>query len=268
MVNVCFDATTAGSLHLTKEPETGNYIKSEDIVCLEWMMDIGYLKDGIKSKYRSEFPGKLIMHGYYGTESEEGIPEIGERCLDDWDTLVEHLENDEPVRVWYGDSPHALCGFYNVCTLLQNYNNDVFAMYAPKFAKGHKTWYLVNSWGTVNQTRLGEYFEAERLMGKNEINLYAEHWKKLVEENAPVRAVISGVPTSVDIDFYDRFIEHNLPDEPLKEAMLIGNTMDAYHLGVYSSWLEYRVQCMIDEGKIKVVEDSDERAMLRVIQKA
>lgn len=267
MLNVVFDAVTAGGLRLTKDKETDDWIQGKDIICLEWMLDIGYLREGIESSYRRELPGKMIMHGYYGEESEKGIPEIGEKSLQDWKTLINRLNKGEAVRIWYGDSPNALCGMYNVCTLLRSYDNDVFAMYAPSYAKGPKRWYLANSWGSFNYTNLGEYLDLQRLMDKNEIKLYAEHWDELVEENAPLRAVISGVPTSVDEDFYDRFLDRNLPDEPIKEAVLIGNTMSAYTLGIYSSWLEIRIQKMIDCGKIKVVTDSDEQAVQRVIQR-
>ena len=56
MLNIVFDELTAGGLRLTKDPGTSGYICGEDIVCLVWMLDIGYLKGGISGDYRLELP--------------------------------------------------------------------------------------------------------------------------------------------------------------------------------------------------------------------
>ncbi len=51
MINVVFDGSVSGSLHITREPGTDRCIKDRDILCLAWMLDIGSLKDGIESEY-------------------------------------------------------------------------------------------------------------------------------------------------------------------------------------------------------------------------
>ena len=267
MVDICFCASTAGSLYYAKKLAYGASAKGEDVIFFSWMMDIGYLKEGIESPYRSELPGKLLMQSYYGWGNKEGIPGIGERCLKTWKTLITRLENGESARVWYGDAPDDLCGLFHLCTLLQNYKNDIFNMPTPRFAQDGKRRYFANSWAAIEPVSISKFVDTMTLMDKNEIKLYAEHWQKLTDENAPLRAVISGVPTSVDEDFYDRFLEHNLPKEPLKESELIGNTLGAYNLGISCCWLEHRVQSMIDEGKIRVVKDSDVEAIKRIIQR-
>lgn len=263
MVNVTFDSTTAGSVHASMDPETGKLFRGTDIVCLEWMLDIGFLKDGIDSNYRRELPGKMIMQGFYGYG---GITELGERNDNNWNTLKDKLNSGESVRIWFDDSPQALCGMFQVCTLLKDYDNPVYGMRAPKFSKDGNKYYLANGWASFNQRSLGNYIEEQRLMTAEEIRLYAEYWDRLVSENAPLRAVVSGYPISVEEDFYDSFLLKNLPDEPVREATVIEKTIHPARLGIHVSWLEYRIQKMIDGGYITVIKEHKE-AMKRIIQR-
>ncbi len=103
-------------------------------------------------------------------------------------------------------------------------------------------------------------------MTAEEIRLYAEYWERLVSENAPLRAVVSGYPISVEEDFYDSFLLKNLPDEPVREATVIEKTIHPARLGIHVSWLEYRIQKMIDGGYITVIKEHKE-AMKRIIQR-
>lgn len=267
MVNVVFSQTVAGSLRRTREPGADSRIAKKEILCLEWMLDIGFLSEDINSKYRKELPGKLIMQGCYGDECEKGIPEIGEENIKNWKTLMRNLEKKRPIRIWYSDFPSSLCGFYHVCTLARDYDAEVFAMHAPKVAKDDTNWYLARSWGMFNQESISEYFGVQRILDKKEIQTYAKHWDELVKQNAPLRAVISGIPISVNEDFYDHFIEGRITHEPIKEATVMASIYDELNLGVESSWIEARIQKMIDVGKVKVVEDAEEYATRRIIQK-
>ena len=118
----------------------------------------------------------------------------------------------------------------------------------------------------VSSEKLDKYVNLSREIPAGEIGVYAERWDMLVAENAPLRAVISGVPTSVDEDFYDIFLKRYIPKEPFKQSEWIGNTIGETELGVYSSWYQYRAQKMIDDGIVTVVKDSKEK-MKRILQR-
>ena len=85
---------------------------------------------------------------------------------------------------------------------------------------------------------------------------------------APLRAVIDVVVHSVGENYYNHFIEQQIPDKPIKESLLIMNTLAAYPLGIYVFWLELRIQKMIDDGKLIVTEAPDGLKLHRVLQKA
>lgn len=268
MLNIVFDATTAGSLRLTVDPTTGKSIAKEDILCLEFHLDIGYLESGIDSKYRIELPDRLMLEGCFIKPPETGFTKTGKTNLRNWATLKERLQYKEPVRVWYSDAPHALCGFYHLCALLQNYNTDVFSIEAPAAECTEDGWRFSSGWGSVPQDSLGEYLALSRKLEKQETQLNAVRWEKLVQENASLRAVIDGVVHSVDENYYDHFIAQQIPDKPIKESLLIMNTLAAYPLGIYDFWLELRIQNMIDDGKLIVTEAPDGLKLHRVLQNA
>ena len=271
MVNVVFNGSTAGNLLITAEPTTGDRIQIKDVFCFEWAFDIGHLNEGIDSKYRIELPDRLILGDYdpAGLKFKTGTDytETGKSNLRNWSALKTRLTSGEAVRVWYGDAPHSLCGFYHLCTLLREYSCDCYVMKAPRVSGSDDSVTLVNSWGAFASERIGDFFHLQRKLDQREIRLYAAHWETLVQENAPLRASISGVPTSVQEDFYDMFIKQQIPDEPFKEAVLIGSVLAAYHLSIYSYWLEYRIQKMIDAGALTVLETPDRDSSHRILQR-
>lgn len=267
MINAVFDGSTQGNLHLVTDPDTGQHTRSEDILCFEWMLSIGYLQPGLESSYRKELPGKMIMHTGFGNDGgKDGIPEIGENNVHNWNNLATRIEAGESVRIWYSYAPDPLCGFYCLCSLLRRYEKGTFySVLAPDAAMGWKSWNFLHGWGELEPAQMNEYIKSQRWLTQQEIELYADSWDSLVNENSMLRACISGKPTSVNEDFYDQFIEKCLPSEPVMESEVIGDVMSEHSFGVGDCWYEYRIQKMIDIGKIRVLEDN-ERPMHRIIQ--
>ena len=96
--------------------------------------------------------------------------------------------------------------------------------------------------------------------------MYAMLWSGLIEENSPLRAVISGKVFSVPEDFYDFLIWRWLGDAPVREARLIGNILGHTQLGVGDWWYAERIEYYIGRGEIEIVEDS-ENQYARVIRR-
>lgn len=267
MMNIVFSDSVAGAMRLVTDPDTGTYFKSSDIFSFVWMLDIGSLQEGIDSRYRKELPGNMIMYESFFCSDEPGIPEIGIRNTRHWTTLKQRLQKKEPVRIWYGDDPESLCGMIFLCTLLKDYDVPVYAMTAPKVSTHGEERILSHGWGCFELEEMEEMLSRQRLMDRQEILAYAEHWEKLARENAPLRAVISGIPTSVGADFYDWFLEQCLPSNAIEESKVIGDTLCRYIPDVNVSYLVMRVQNMIDSGKIAVLKTPDDHPMHRNIKR-
>ena len=89
--------------------------------------------------------------------------------------------------------------------------------------------------------------------------MYAILWSGLVEDNSPLRAVVNGKVLSVPEDFYDFLIWKWLKNVPVKEARLIGTILGHSQLGVGDWWYARRIESYIEQGKIRVVEDSENK---------
>ncbi len=266
MVNVVFSDTNSGCLHMVTDPDTGHYIKSEDIISFLWMLDIGSLREGIDSKYRKELPGKMIMQEFV-LDSDEGMPEIGKRNDKSLNRLKKHLQNKEPIRIWYGDNAESLCGLFFLCTLFKDSEAPIYAMEAPKVCTHYGKMGLSNGWGCFIPEELEALLPRQRILDPKEIQAYADHWDELVQENAPLRVSLAGVPIRVDADFYDWFLEKSLPNEAIKESKVIYNVLSKYAYDANVSYLVSRVQCMIDAGRIAVLKVPNEQPMHRTIKR-
>ncbi|NLN66242.1 MAG: hypothetical protein GX144_12720 [Clostridiaceae bacterium] len=84
-----------------------------------------------------------------------------------------------------------------------------------------------------------------------------DRWHDLMVENAPLRAILNGRLTSVPENFYDFIIMNNLPDSDFIMARFIGKLLGEYRLGISDSWYALRIEKMIEENKLIVVEEKD-----------
>lgn len=92
-------------------------------------------------------------------------------------------------------------------------------------------------------------------------------WNELKKENAPLRILLNGNITSVNEDFYDTFILHELTKEPIEETLFIAHILEKYHFMISDLWMDYRIEKMIHEQKIIVVSQTSAFRYQRIIQK-
>ena len=88
----------------------------------------------------------------------------------------------------------------------------------------------------------------------------ASHWKQLQEENAPLRVTLNGRLVSAPVDIYDSFMERELAarEGEFKEALLIGEVLGKYQLGISDTWVHLRIEEMIRSGLLEVVTEAPE----------
>jgi len=60
-----------------------------------------------------------------------------------------------------------------------------------------------------------------------------------------------------DKNFYDFIIMNNLPDNDFNMAGFIGKLLGEYRLGISDSWYALRIDKMIEENKLIVIENRD-----------
>lgn len=243
--------------------------KPEGILSFEFQWDIGYLNETEDSEYRMKLPASL----YYGhhvrlhPEDEAELLEDGKHNLKTLKALRKLAEAGKPFRVWSGSNAMEMSGFYYLCNVLKDYDVDVYVVELPQvFTIGDKSKHI-SSWGIAHTYEFGYLVENQRLLQKHEIEYRASLWQELVEENAPLRAVISNVLTSVPADFYDGIIMSRFTGTTIHENEWVSEIMSMY-LGISSGFVEQRIWEMGKNGVISLVQDGErmnERIWKRVL---
>lgn len=234
---------------------------SEDVVCLGFMLDIGNIKEPIDSPYRKNLIYSMYAQNQYvkNPEIDQELKLTGEVYLNELLRLKEYLENGETARVWYSDTPYSICGFYSLCQILQKYKNEIHIVKLPEYMVRKTSIISYRNWGEVSAEEFAEFLTYERVLTKEEVRMYAQLWTELTEDNSPLRAMINGKVTGVSEDFYDFLIWKRLTRKPIKEARLIGDILGCFQIGMGDWWFARRIEHFIQQDKIKVINDSENK---------
>ncbi len=231
---------------------------AEEVVCLAFMLDIGDIREAADSRYRRELIYSLYAQGQWETdpETDAELKRAADAYINERTRLENYLKDGETVRIWYSDAPYSRCGLYSLCTMLQKYENKVCAVKLPEYNICPDSIVCRQNWGEVAAEEFAAFLHYEKELTQKEIRMYAAFWKKLAEDNSPLRAVVNGRVVGVPEDFYDFPIWEKLTKEPIVEARLIGDILGSYQIGVGDWWYARRIEHFIRQGKITVVRDS------------
>lgn len=232
---------------------------AEEVICLGFMLDIGNIREPADSQYRKNLIYSMYAQNQYGKspEIDEELRLAGEVYSNELLRLKKYLEDGETIRIWYSDAPYSRCGFYSLCQILQNCKNEVRTVKLPKYVIRKTNIVSYRNWGEVSAEEFAGFLSHEKILTKEEIRMYALLWIELAEDNSPLRAVINGKVTSVPEGFYDFLIWKKLTCKPVKEARLIGDILGYFQIGMGDWWFARRIEYFIQQGKIKVTEDSE-----------
>lgn len=238
---------TAGKKKPPKKPFAG-WIEgtSEEVICLGFMLDVGDIKEPADSSYRKELIRSLYDQNQWYQDEELR-------------RLRRFLEDGESVRIWYSDAPYSRCGFYHLCQILRKYENEICVVKLPEYIIRENCITVYKNWGEVSAEEFAGFLSEEKKLSRNEIRMFANEWSELASDNSPLRGVINGKVEGVPEDFYDFLIWKRITRKPVKQARLIGDILGYYRLGIGDWWYAKRIEHYIRQGKIRVVEDSENK---------
>ncbi|RGY96006.1 DUF3658 domain-containing protein [Clostridium sp. AM58-1XD] len=267
MIEVLFGESEAASMKAAKVRSLRGMIPGSpsEVVCLGFLLDIGSIREAADSEFRSN-----LIYGLFAqneTEDTGGISGEVRRELRDGSRLyakeLERLrkfaENGEPIRIWYSDAPYSLCGFCHTCAVLRSYDCEISVVKLPEYVEESRCITRYTGWGEVDPGNFKDFLKYEKRLSKNEIRMMSHRWSDLTEDNSPLRAVINGQLVGVSEDFYDCWIRKHLTAKPVKEARLIGDLLGMYRFGIGDGWYASRIEQMIQNKEIEVIEDSPKR---------
>ena len=228
---------------------------SQDVVNIGFLLDIGDISGEIDGQERQDIFRKVW--GRFGFDNKEQ-EQFFQNQREEMEKLLSAAKDGIPIRIWESDAPYSACGFHFVCYLLRNIDCNISVVALPKYYQiSENETAEYSHWGEVDAGKLYQFLPLEKQLTRIEKRIISDHWYGLVKENAPLRAVINGKLTSVPENFYDFIIMNNLPDNDFFMARFIGKLLGEYRLGISDCLYALRIEKMIEENKLIIVENKD-----------
>ena len=228
---------------------------SQDVVNIGFSLDIGDISDAIDGNERQNIFRKVWGRFDFDNKEQE---QFFQNQRKDMEKLLSAAKDGIPIRIWKSNAPYSTCGFHFVCNSLRSIDCNISVVSLPKYNPISENEIVEYShWGEVAAGKLYQFLPLEKQLTQIEKRIVSDHWHDLMVENAPLRAVLNGKLTSVPENFYDFIITKNLPDNDFIMARFIGKLLGEYSLGISDSWYAFRVDKMIEENKLIVIENED-----------
>jgi hypothetical protein len=228
---------------------------SSEVVNIGFNLDIGDISGEIDGKERKNVFRKLW--GRYSFDDSEA-ENFFERQRQDLIKLKNAASNGKTIRIWKSNAPYSTCGFYYVCYILKDIDCDIRVVELPeyKIISEKETVYYSN-WGEVSAGKFYEFLPLEIKLSLLDKKVISDLWRTLIQENSPLRTNLNGRLISVPENFYDSIITNNIPDSEFIMARFIGKLIGDHRIGVGDSWYALRIEKMIKDKLIILVEDKD-----------
>lgn len=247
--------------------------KSSDVYCFDIALSMGDISDnGLGEQRKSVLRNMLSVCPFEDLEHQ--VEEKMQKSKTALSSVMERYVNGEEIRIWYSYNPDELCGMYWLMAQLRplNCQTAIYFVKLPIWEYGKENTVISrNAWGDIAPGEWGKYTSYQERVLPALISAYAMKWKQLQEENAPLRVMLNGQLQSMPEDIYDSFIFREIAKQPeqFKMAIVIGNVIGKYQLGIGDAWVSRRMDTMIENGMLEVVEDAPmgEVSYRRVLRK-
>ena len=232
--------------------------KTTDIYGFNLVLSVGDISEnqpGIKRKQTLE----QLYSVYPNGEGRQAAEEILKRANEDLKAIRERVAAGEALRIWYSNHPDEMCGLYWFMGQLDQWSvhdGQVSIAKLPEWEDDKKGNILrKNSWGEVAPEEWHRYLALQKPALPVFIQSCASHWQELQAENALLRAMLNGQLVSTSEKLYDDFILREIAaeGEEFQEAMIVGRVLGKYQLGIGDSWVAFRIEEMINAGKLEAV---------------
>ncbi len=242
----------------------------EDLYCFPIALNIGSISEkGIGTQRKSAL--ELLFSIYpvalkAAMKADADIALILQKANENLSAVMKRYASGEAVRIWYSDSPDELCGMYWLAAQLfpLKSSTPVYLVKLPNWEyQSENTIISKNGWGDVAPGEWGKYTALQEEVRPVLLSSFATKWSQLQIENTPLRVALNGKLQSVSEDIYDSFILREIAAQPdeFKMAVVIGNVLGKYQLGIGDAWVSIRIDKMIEKGILEIAEAASEGAI-------
>jgi hypothetical protein len=167
---------------------------------------------------------------------------------------------EEQVWIWMGQNQHDVTGYYWLMPQLRDYQGRVMVVYLNNLPFiGEKGQLFYPSW--LHEIQPKEFVKAKKLarpITPSEFEVDPDEWRRLMDENAPVRILEGGKKIAgKDENFYDPEILKNITGEWQKATRVLTNTLHRMKIKTGDVFLMARMKKLIADGKIETMGDPE-----------
>ena len=265
MVEVVFCETIKKNLKRAKRDiakKRGDILRdpSDQIVVVDLQLNQGSVSDNGLGKERLEFLKQKKDYYLFGVELDIGEKYFNE-SLKSVEIIKKALENDEIIRIWYGENSEEFCGFCWLISMIKSWNMNnrkIIYVKLPKYAfstNGEYKWYFGS--GSFDENELSKYSLNIELLSDSFCQVHNDIWKNVLSQNSQLRIYMNGKLLNVRNDFFDSIIleEASKLDEVFEGAGLVGNLLGKMELD--EVFLGQRIDYFISVGKFSVVKECE-----------
>ncbi len=202
---------------------------------------------------RREYWKELTDYSPYNSEELSAL--VDDRLMiHNLKRTLDEAANEE-VWIWMGQNQHDVCGYYWLITQLKECGGRVYVLYLNNLP-------FINEKGGIfyptalHQIQPKEFLKAKKLARKvtpSELEVDPDEWKRLMDENAPVRILEGGKKiVSKGEDFYDKDILAGLTTEAQKGSKAMQSIFSKMKLKTGDITLLGRMKILAEQEKIEL----------------
>ncbi len=235
----------------------------EDLYCFPIALSVGAISEKGIGSQRAEtldllfsiYPDAIKA----AMKADAEINLILQKANENLSAVMKRYADGEAVRIWYSDDPDELCGMYWLAAQLSSLKSSVpvYLVKLPHWEyQSENTVVCKNGWGDVAPGEWGKYVALQEEAYPVLLSTFATKWLQLQQENAPLRVTLNGKLQSVSEDIYDSFILREIAAQPdeFKMAVVIGDVLGKYQLGIGDAWISIRIEKMIEKGLLEITK--------------
>jgi len=204
---------------------------------------------------RGEWWRELLKDSPYGEklvgsfDDRETVKQIRSRLGED---------NSLEAWIWMGQNQHDVTGYFWLMRQLNEYQGRVMILYLNNLPFINEKGQLFYPTG-IHEIQPKEAVKAKKLarpITLSEFEVDPDEWKRLSEENSPVRILEGGKKIiGKDESFYDNDILKNLTSEWQKAWRVLSNTLHRMKIKTGDVFLMWRMKELVGQGRIEVLGD-------------
>lgn len=248
LIHIIFDQ--AGAENLRQSFALDDIISGE-ILVLEDDLAFGPLKTlspGEQTPDRQSWWDRILGEGVYtkiATDSEH-LTDLGQQMRTD---------PDNEIWIWAAQNARDVAGYYALVDPLRDFTGRIHLIYLNNLP------FINEKGGIFYPSYLSEILPREFLKARKlareitaaEVEVDGEEWKRLVEENAPVRILEGGKKLrSEQDDYFDKELTGRCRLEFLKGWRLVNQTQQKCKDHIHEDFLYHRLGFLIESGALTV----------------